>query len=67
MARGTCTFRQRDLTAAVRAMLKAGVAIARVEIDPNGRIVLVTGQAGQSAAANDLDRELADFEARNAG
>lgn len=65
MARGNCTFRQRDLTAAVRAVAKAGVELARIEIDPNGKIVLVTGTAG-SHEVNDLDRELAEHEARHA-
>lgn len=63
MARGNCTFKQRDLTAAVKAVVKAGVEIARVEIDRAGKIVVVTGKAAEPA--NELDRELADFEARH--
>ena len=42
MARGTCTFRQRDVTKAVKAMVAAGVGVARVEIDRDGKIVLIS-------------------------
>jgi hypothetical protein len=44
MSRGVCTFRQRDVAAAIKAARDAGVEVARVEIDKNGRIVLVTGK-----------------------
>ena len=59
------SFRQRDLTTAVKAMAKAGVEVARVEIDRDGKIVLVTGKAAELEPANELDRELAEFEARH--
>jgi hypothetical protein len=65
MARGNCTFRQRDLTAAVKAVATAGIELSRVEIDRDGRIILVTGKAG-AQEPDDLDRELAEFEARHA-
>jgi hypothetical protein len=42
MSRGPATFRQRDLTAAVKAVLAAGCEVARVEIDKEGKIVVVT-------------------------
>jgi hypothetical protein len=42
MSRGQQTFRQSDLTKALRATAKAGIAIARVEIDKTGKIVVVT-------------------------
>jgi hypothetical protein len=42
MSRGPATFRQRDLTAAVKAVLAAGCEVARVEIDKDGKIVVVT-------------------------
>ncbi|MFL4980554.1 MAG: hypothetical protein ACJ8FV_18960, partial [Xanthobacteraceae bacterium] len=44
MSRGTCIFRQRDVTRALRAMAAAGVH-GRVEIEPNGKIVLIPGNA----------------------
>jgi hypothetical protein len=42
MARAPAIFRQQDVTRAFRAARAAGVKVARVEIDPNGRIVIVT-------------------------
>jgi hypothetical protein len=43
MARTPSIFRQRDLTRAVRAVRAAGVEVARVEIDKEGTIAIVTG------------------------
>lgn len=45
MARGSCTFRQRDVTAAVKAVIAAGCEVARAEIDrATGKIVVVIGK-----------------------
>jgi hypothetical protein len=44
MARDCCTFRQRDVTRAVKAVVAAGVEVARVEVDKEGRIVVVAGK-----------------------
>ncbi len=67
MARGTCTFRLRDAAALVKAVRAAGVEVARVELD-NGKIVVVaTGKTAAADMPNELDRELQEFEARNAG
>lgn len=67
MSRGPSTFKQRDVTAAVRAVVAAGVEIARVEIGQDGRIVVVTSKAAAQALhpRNDLDQELAEFEVRH--
>jgi hypothetical protein len=46
MPRGQCTFKQSDVTKAVKAVVAAGVQVARVEVDKEGRIVVVAGQAG---------------------
>jgi hypothetical protein len=45
VARAPSTFRQQDVTRAVKAVTAAGVNIARVEIDKSGKIVIVTGGA----------------------
>ncbi len=40
--RGSCTFRKRDVEAALKAIRAAGVAVARVEVGKDGKIVVVT-------------------------
>ena len=64
MSRAPATFRQSDVTKAIRAARKAGVENVRVEIAKDGRIVSVTGGA-QPAVQDDLDRELEQFRARH--
>lgn len=44
MARGRCTFRQQDVTRALRATVAAGIEVQRVEIDQAGKIVVVIGK-----------------------
>jgi hypothetical protein len=64
VARGTCTFKQRDVTAAVKAVAAAGREVQRVEIDPsNGRIIVVV--ASPAADFDNLDVELKQFEAQH--
>jgi len=53
MPRGRCTFRQRDVTAAVKAMIAAGCAVFRVVIDREGRIVLETAEGVACLKASD--------------
>jgi hypothetical protein len=64
MSRAPSTFRQQDVTRAVKAVAAAGVHIARIEIDRLGKIVIITGEV-PPAAQDDLDRELAEFEAHH--
>ena len=55
MSRGPQTFRQRDLTRAIKAMVAAGVQ-GRVEVDKAGKIVVVVGEPDKTVAArNDWD------------
>jgi hypothetical protein len=43
MSRGRCTFRQRDLTRAVKAVIAAGLQVAGVKVSAQGDIEVVTG------------------------
>jgi hypothetical protein len=57
-SRAPSVFKQRDLTKAVKAMLAAGVDIARVEIDRAGTIRIITMKAepnGQGREENEWD------------
>ena len=49
MARAPSTFRQQDVTKAVKAVTAAGVAIARVEIDKAGKITIITSSEERSS------------------
>jgi hypothetical protein len=48
MSRGPQTFRQRDMTRAVRAVAAAGMSVAKVEVDKDGRIIVVVGEADKT-------------------
>jgi hypothetical protein len=50
MARGPCTFKQQDVTRALRATVAAGIEVQRVEIDMDGKIVVVTGRSREPSA-----------------
>ena len=52
-------FKQRDVTRAVKAVVAAGLVVERVEISREGSIVVIL----TTIAGDDLDRELAKFEA----
>jgi hypothetical protein len=52
-------FKQEDITRAVRGVEKAGIRVGRVEIDRDGRIVILSESAAPPAAApNPWDDEL---------
>ena len=48
MARGPSTFRQQDVTRALRATVAAGIEVSRVEIDKEGKIVIITGKPSET-------------------
>lgn len=54
MARRT-TFTQGDLTRAVKGAAAAGLPIARVEIAPDGKIVLVAADGSSAAPETPLE------------
>jgi hypothetical protein len=63
MSRGPRAFRQRDVTAALKAAVAAGMQVTAVKINPQGEIEVVIGKHAEQDC--DPDRELADFEARH--
>jgi hypothetical protein len=48
MGRRRCTFKEVDLTRALRAAKKAGADVTRAEVAKDGRIVLVLKKEGES-------------------
>jgi hypothetical protein len=53
MGHGRCTFREVDLTRALRAVRKAGAQVARAEIARDGKIVLVLNKDGQAPSTTE--------------
>ena len=51
-------FRQSDVTRAVKGAEAAGMHIGRIEIDPNGKIVILSEAAAPSARDNPWDEVL---------
>jgi hypothetical protein len=55
------SVRQRDVCAVVKGAVAAGVEVARVEVDKDGRIIIIAGKPSEESttAANALDEWLA--------
>jgi hypothetical protein len=55
------SVRQRDVAAAVKGAVAAGVEVARVEVDKAGRIVIVAGKPSEQSVSdvNALDAWMA--------
>jgi hypothetical protein len=49
-------FRQSDLTRALQAAISAGLQVESVEIDPSGKIIIMTGAKEPASPANALDK-----------
>lgn len=58
MARGTCTFRQSDVTKALKAAKAAGVEVARVELEKDGKIIIVAGTPSDRPLSNETESDL---------
>jgi hypothetical protein len=58
MPRARCTFRQRDVTAALKAAVAAGVPVCGIKISPEGAIEVVIGKSqGQDLLTADAELE----------
>ena len=59
MGRARCTFRERDVWAAIKAAVAAGIEVVSVEIGKNGKIRIVVGRPSeQESARNPWDEVL---------
>ena len=52
MARRDLSFRQSDVTRAIRAVVAAGLSVARVMVDKTGAIVVIAGEPGKPETAD---------------
>ena len=60
MSRRESRFRQRDVTAAIKAARLAGIEVARVEVDKTGKIVIISSSGAPPLPEPELD----EWEAR---
>jgi hypothetical protein len=60
MTRGPLSFKETDLVRAIKSAVKAGLAIARLEVDPqSGKIVIIAGKATEpEETGNPWDKAL---------
>lgn len=58
------TFRRRDIVAAMGAVLSTGEKVARVEIDREGKIVVVIGEPATTAGEDDFAEDFAELSKR---
>jgi hypothetical protein len=63
-AHRAASFRKTDVTRAFKAATAAGIANPVVKVDPKTKEITITG-GERPAPSSDLDRELADFEAKH--
>jgi hypothetical protein len=56
MGHGPCSFKKRDVKTAVEAVRESGVEIARVEVDKNGKIIVIAGKpvGGEATTMNGM-------------
>jgi hypothetical protein len=57
MPRAPCIFRQRDLTRAIKGARAAGIDVACIEVDKDGRIIILPTQSAAvpETARNEWD------------
>jgi hypothetical protein len=64
MSRSPPTFRRRDVTAAVEAVVKAGVEIAGVEVAPDGTIKIIVEKPCSNGQGNPWDAAVEELDKR---
>ena len=62
MGRRACSFRQTDLVRAIKAARAAGAVVERIEIDADGRLVLVMHSG---ATVEPVKSEIEDWVAKH--
>jgi len=65
MARTAGAVRQSEVTAMMKAAKKAGLSVHACEVKKDGTRKWIFSGEDNSLPANDLDRELAEFEIKN--
>jgi hypothetical protein len=60
MSRGSQTFRQRDLSAAIKGARAAGCEVARIEVSKDGRIIVILAETKGREQANQARNEWDD-------
>jgi hypothetical protein len=56
--RGPCRFKKSDVTKAAKAVLAAGLSVARIEVSHNGSITIVPGQPAESVQTDETPADL---------
>lgn len=64
MSNRASAFRQSDVARVIRGAQAAGLTVASIEIDPNGKIVARFGEGATSASVNEWDEVLTDGQAK---
>ncbi len=64
MSKGPSTFKQTDVSRLYKAAIAGGMPDPQIELDQKHKKIIVRSGA-PAENGNDLDRELADFQARH--
>lgn len=65
MSRAPLSFKQSDVTRAVKAVKAAGIDVSGVKVDKQGNIVILTGTPSESSdGGGSWDQAIAELESR---
>lgn len=62
MTRRPCTFRQLDVTRALKATKAAGIDVQRIEIDKDGKIIVVAGKRASNLPLAETGEEANEWD-----